>query len=97
MKTNPDTHTLGLNFLDEDTGWILTEKPAYKADSKISLMFTEDGGRTWSDHPFPDSFRLETLKAQIPMEFVDAAHGWILSLDGLMKTNDGGKTWTYCN
>jgi photosystem II stability/assembly factor-like uncharacterized protein len=40
------------------------------------------------------SFSLDTVSDQIPMKFADRQHGWILSQSGLLRTQNGGRTWT---
>jgi len=63
-----------------------------------SLFWTSDGGRTWdSGSPLPASGTIQ---------FIDAAHGWLVSSDSsdpggtvytrtpVYRTSDGGKTWT---
>jgi photosystem II stability/assembly factor-like uncharacterized protein len=63
-----------------------------------SLFWTADGGQTWdSGNPLPASGTIQ---------FVDAAHGWLVASDSsnpggtvyartlVYRTLDGGKTWT---
>lgn len=89
-----DTYSYGIEFISEDKGWMLIEEPAYKSGSRKKLMFTADGGQTWSAHVFPDGFELDLL-ASNPMQFTDDLHGWILTMYGLLKTEDNGRTWTW--
>lgn len=90
-----DMRSYSIDFISENKGWILVEEPAYKSGSSRKLMITADGGRTWSSYVFPKGFDLETIRSQIPMQFTDDRHGWILTRYGLLKTDDGGKTWTW--
>ena len=51
---------------------------------------TKDAARTWSiippDVKFGDVFAM--------MDFVDPNTGWVVTLDSLYRTNDGGTTWS---
>lgn len=89
-----NTHSYGIDFISEDKGWMLIEEPAYSSGSLKKLMITTDGGQTWSSHLFPNKFELDTLGSH-PMQFTDDRHGWILTRYGLLKTEDGGKTWIW--
>jgi len=89
-----DTQLLGLDFISPDYGLLLVQEQPYSPQSRLNLLITTDGGRTWSAHPFPDNFGLEMLGDQVPLQFTDQQHGWILSLSGLLRTQDGGRTWT---
>lgn len=95
QQIGPDIHPYGVEFISEDSGWMLIEEPAYKSNSRKKLMITADGCNTWSSCVFPEGFELETTKSQIPMQFVDDLHGWILTSYGLLRTVDGGKTWMW--
>jgi len=51
------------------------------------LWSTREGGRTW--------IKLDSRKDILQAWFVDANHGYIVGLRGLVQeTTDGGKTWT---
>ena len=74
------------------------EEPPYTQDSKMELMVTADAGKTWESHPLPEKingFTMVLLQNQLPMQFSDDLHGWILTVYGLLATQDGGKTWTW--
>jgi photosystem II stability/assembly factor-like uncharacterized protein len=65
----------------------------------VSKVFaTADAGRSWSS-----SRRLRTSGTPMRMDFVDPAHGWILTDEGatfgrepvaVLRTGDSGRTWT---
>lgn len=78
-------------FLDEKQGWIV--------GSRGTLLKTSDGGETWQTqkNPITDNLR--------DVYFTDAQNGWILCerniylsnnlpISYLLKTSDGGETWT---
>lgn len=85
----------GIDFVSPAKGFILIQEPPFQTNSQLKLLVTTDGGRTWSPHPFPNGFLLETLADQMPIQFTDEQHGWILSTQGLLRTQDGGKTWAW--
>ena len=64
----------------------------------MKLLVTEDAGKTWVPHLLPkgiNGFTIVELQSQLPMQFTDDLHGWILSAYGLLATQDGGKTWAW--
>jgi photosystem II stability/assembly factor-like uncharacterized protein len=85
----------GITFTSKDIGYMLVDDPPFKPNSLVKLLVTSDGGHTWSSYSFPHGFKLDTLGRQIPMQFTDSKHGWILSIYGLLSTQDGGATWNY--
>lgn len=87
-----------LTFLSEQKAMMLVEEPPYNPDSRMKLLVTEDGGKTWEPHMLPEGTNGATiamLQNQLSMQFADDLHGWILSAYGLLATQDGGKTWTW--
>ncbi len=90
-----NAYSYGIEFISENKGWVLLEEPAYQTGSRKKLMSTEDGGQTWSVHVFPKDFEMDTLQEQIPMQFMEDGHGWVLTRVGLLKTGDGGRTWEW--
>ncbi len=99
------TRKLGnIFFLDGSHGWILASDALGEEEgARFYLYSTEDGGRNWrslllqrrmfdlrDDYTFPSQ-----------VFFSDPQHGWILwhwhmmnsSLDSLLATSDGGRTW----
>jgi photosystem II stability/assembly factor-like uncharacterized protein len=69
-------------FLDESTGWRVSES---------QLQKTADGGLTWTKVA-----AVGWPSAQL--SFVDESHGWAAVSDGetfmLLRTTDGGRTWS---
>lgn len=57
------------------------------------VVQTSNGGTTWTERTIADNIRKLTK-----VEFVDSLHGWIiywvLGGGGLLRTNDGGITWS---
>jgi photosystem II stability/assembly factor-like uncharacterized protein len=64
----------------------------------MKLLVTEDAGKTWEPHSLPEGINGATivmLQNQLSMQFTDDLHGWILSVYGLLVTQDGGQTWAW--
>lgn len=77
-------------FIDWNHGWMLGEGSSKIADdendNETILLFTTNGGRTWTRKPLPNVFSLY---------FTDAKNGWAVGRNAtLMKTTDGGAEWT---
>lgn len=87
-----------LTFLSGQKAMMLVEEPPFKQDSRMKLLVTADAGKTWEPHSLPEGINGSTivmLNNQLPMQFDDDLHGWILTAYGLLATQDGGKTWIW--
>lgn len=85
-------------FLSRQKAMMLVEEPPYNQNSRMKLLVTEDAGKKWEPHSLPEGINgvtIDLLQNQLPMQFTDDLHGWILSAYGLLATQDGGKTWTW--
>jgi photosystem II stability/assembly factor-like uncharacterized protein len=90
------------SFISAETGWIWspeTHDSNSKAPVKGILYRTDDGGQTWK----PISKSLEDYLTHgeriIQLDFVDDEYGWAVTQNlqnktQLLKTTDGGETWT---
>ncbi len=87
---NGDT-PYGLAFSSAANGAMLVERYPVNGVSEWHLLRTTDGGSTWIDHPFPQSFQLTGL--YVRLVFADDRHGWISAANGLVRTEDGGDRW----
>ena len=89
-------------FTDADHGWVVGGKAAVpnpgRRDVRAVVLRTEDGGRTWVD-------TVASLAPQLPLgewgwklHFIDERIGYVAleSFDraALLKTTDGGHSWT---
>ncbi len=92
-------------FLNSTTGWALITGDSGEANPSFALGTTHDSGATWTIHPIDVHVdpKKHLLPGQGHLQFTDEMHGWInlLVQSGsafdfgiLLKTVDGGKTWT---
>jgi len=82
-----DVGAVYLDFVDAQTGWIVLKMASSSSFSIGQLFATQDGGRTWEEHPIP---------LGEPVQFSDALHGWVVggpTEDEFYRTIDGGKSW----
>lgn len=93
-----------LFFSSAQNGMVLAQGNPEQENSRFDLLTTSDAGKTWASHPLPEgvdpsAFDLTlgqpAIRNQCPMQFADDAHGWILSVQGLLATTDGGRTWSW--
>jgi photosystem II stability/assembly factor-like uncharacterized protein len=82
-----------VNFFDTGHGVVVV------LGSRSVIYRTVDGGRKWSSNPLVGG--VSYLTSMQAVSFADAAHGWLLlstptvaSSAELLRTNDGGATWT---
>jgi len=77
--------TSSLSFLGTRRAWTVGSE----GDSESLALRTTTGGRRWSwQHS-------RTVQYLNDVDFVDAAHGWLVGSRGtLLHTSDGGRTWT---
>lgn len=69
-----------LQFFDNQSGWALTNS---------SVMFTSDGGQSWTIR------KSATQNPFSTMTFLSPSVGWVAAQNyELFKTTDGGETWT---
>lgn len=94
-----DAACYALAFPSDEDGFLLEEKsPGAAGIGRMELMTTADGGKTWDAHFFPEGVGgsdMNLIRSQLPMQFADGAHGWILTGGGLLATADGGRTWAW--
>lgn len=77
------TRIVGLDFLDQRTGWML------QADGKF--LRTNDGGSTWVEN---SALPANAVGRIVSLDFVNTTKGFVVGEEGLiLATNDGGKTW----
>ncbi len=70
-----------VKFINRSYGYITGSQPG----NSQSTFRTTDGGVTWTP---------ANVSGGHSLDFVDANHGWVVSLSGLgFRTTDGGETW----
>jgi photosystem II stability/assembly factor-like uncharacterized protein len=94
-QISTDAWPCGIDFISQNDGYLLIQKLPFKPDSLFELLGTTDGGKTWTAHLFPTGFRISTQIDHTPIQFIDSLHGWILSTKGLLRTQDGGRIWSW--
>jgi photosystem II stability/assembly factor-like uncharacterized protein len=91
---------LVVNFIDANHGWTIAGADALLGSAVyVPLYHTDDGGRTWD--LVPTNLRLETKDGQVrDLYFVNDRDGFAarfansLQPSQILKTADGGHTWT---
>jgi hypothetical protein len=70
----------GVQFVSGSTGWAVLG-----ADR---ILGTDDGGRHWVTE-----YRTTASADLSSVDFVDAAHGWVVGASEILATADGGRHW----
>jgi photosystem II stability/assembly factor-like uncharacterized protein len=93
QREKEDVNLNAVCFLDENTGWVVGEFGR--------IYHTTDGGKSWIQQKPPTLFVNEDDPwGDVPLAlygvtFVDKNRGWVIGISGLLlRTDDGGKTWT---
>jgi|GEM_PF-5512208 len=97
-------HISDVFFLDRTHGWFLSSDAlGEEANAPFYVFSTQDAGKSWRSvvlhRPAFDIYDDYTFPTQL--FFSDPHHGWMLwhwhmmnsSVDYLLSTNDGGRTW----
>ncbi|UYO02737.1 WD40/YVTN/BNR-like repeat-containing protein [Paenibacillus sp. PSB04] len=91
LTLDKDWYPDAVYFSDETHGYMLFEDFEAKDGVITRLLTTNDGGRTWTDHPFPADAEMVDVRS---IGFSDPQHGWIQFLQGTAVTADGGLSWS---
>jgi len=94
-----------LEFVDADNGWIMADIGIGAGSMAVSVLQTNDGGRTWN-RTYTNDPNLEGADDSLPLggikvmlRVVDMQNAWIggvIYSSGsayLFRTEDGGRTW----
>jgi photosystem II stability/assembly factor-like uncharacterized protein len=83
-------------FLNANIGWLGGVAPHSDDVFRPRILYTLDGGRTWSHSSMPAGIQGDPHD----MFFVDQMHGWLILWNGipthtntLLRTVDGGQSW----
>jgi photosystem II stability/assembly factor-like uncharacterized protein len=78
-----------LQFASPDVGWMVYPGAGNE------ILGTSDGGRRWWTSYRPSISPRYVTGAVESIDFANASHGWALLYGrGLMRTTDGGRTWS---
>jgi photosystem II stability/assembly factor-like uncharacterized protein len=81
-----------LSFSNSLDGWLLLQN--YEDGKKVQWLQlrTVDGGKTWSQQAFPETFH--PLDLEMAMNVISPLSGWLLGVNGLWRTLDSGLHWS---
>ncbi len=105
MSTGHFSHVSGVSFINQQTGYLLNNSPAYSVTP--DLYVTHDGGATWQEQklPIPSAYQNDYRSSNYPV-FFSPQVGFIpvygISMNQssttqflyMLVTTDGGASWT---
>lgn len=72
---------------DADHAWVLGNALGAAGErGNAAVLRSDDGGETWQRRPFGNAMLAD-------IDFADDRHGWLVALDRIWSTKDGGRTW----
>jgi photosystem II stability/assembly factor-like uncharacterized protein len=88
----------GLSFPDAHHGWIMANVHGFLGSETLDLFGTTDGGLTWTrlasaETPTGTPGPLPFAGDKFGIAFRDDHTGWLACTCGLLRTDDGGRTW----
>ena len=104
VTTAQKAETIALCRISARESMILAWNDSDEKNSRFELLTSSDGGTAWASHLMPsdmdsNAFSMtlgqSSIRNQCPMQFTDHAHGWILSVQGILATSDGGRSWSW--
>jgi photosystem II stability/assembly factor-like uncharacterized protein len=86
------------DFIDTQHGWVVQFSSSSSNTSNFTLLTTSDSGQHWTTVPTSANFTNNFSPGSV-LSFVSSQIGWAVGYGGsaLLKTNDGGHTWTQVN
>jgi photosystem II stability/assembly factor-like uncharacterized protein len=89
FRATPDEGLGGLAFVNATTGWVaLWDTSTPGGILSKGILFTSDGGATWTVQTTPETGGI------IALDFVCPTQGWGVSWSGtIIHTEDGGRSW----
>jgi len=90
LRTGPNEFFGALEFVNPTTGWVSRGRLTTRAGpvQNGGILFTSDGGATWTEQTVPGSEGIFAL------DFVSPEQGWGAGGPGLIiHTEDGGQSW----
>ena len=88
MNERPVHFMMGIDFIDENTGWAVGGKEVDDVTEEGVILHTSDGGETWVVQ--------KTLPDQMTgVDFINENEGWAVGDNGIIRhTINGGQNWT---
>jgi photosystem II stability/assembly factor-like uncharacterized protein len=84
VYSNSDYVILSIDFIDSKTGWAAGYNPKkHGTDFEGLLMYTKDGGHSWTEHPFQ-------VDPIYKIKFIDEKTGYAMGDNFIIYTNSGG-------
>lgn len=94
-------------FLGDDQGWLVFTQPGVGTTKQpgLAIVHTSNGGKSW-DHDSNLSAQItdpSPTSEDVSIDFIDSQHGWVMvrlesgsafSVGALLRTQDGGLSWT---
>jgi photosystem II stability/assembly factor-like uncharacterized protein len=94
--TAPGGQALQLKFIDASHGWAVAQvNPSDRGYQGVAIFATTDGGKSWSKQ-WEESQSLNSLVAttRTRIAFFGPQNGLVQVGGNLLRTQDGGSTWT---
>lgn len=85
------------DFINPRDGWVTYYTWTKNGNLPLStILHTTDGAARWTAYVFPADATLATLEpGGTAIDFVNRATGWMLVQNGLLRTNDAGRSWNW--
>ena len=80
-----NSQAVAVHFSNASTGIAIVNNPSSNSSSAYA---TPDGGVSWTQVALPAGARISSLR------FLDASNGYAVGPSTLLRTSDGGNTWT---
>lgn len=95
---------LGIDRVSSEDVYVYATRSLYDMTKGAAIFSTHNGGASWTEWEtkagakalnVPVPLNLYPSGAKVDMSFPNAQDGYMLTGNGLLKTTDGGATWTY--
>ena len=87
QTSETDQELSSIHFIDENIGWATG---GGLSAEQAPLLKTTDGGQNWQLIPY--TFNATSVK---DIFFFDENTGWVIKMDSIYVSKDGGVTWTH--
>lgn len=95
---------LGMDRVNQQDAYVYATRSLADMSQGAAVFATHDGGKTWTEWKtsgsssaakVPMPLNLFPSGAKIDMSFATPEDGYMLTANGLLKTTNGGSSWTY--